>query len=49
MNGADIIVTWNFNPINNQFVRRRVRQVVGKEGYVCPEICSPEELLEVEI
>ena len=49
INGADIIVTWNFTHLNNPFIRRRVRQVVEKEGYVCPEICSPEELLEAEI
>ena len=49
VNGADSIVTWNFAHLNNPFVRRRVRQIVEKEGYVCPEICSPEELLEAEI
>lgn len=26
---------------------RMVRQVVEDEGYACPEICSPEELMEV--
>ena len=49
INGADIIVTWNFTHLNNPFTRRRVRQVVEREGYACPEICSPEELLEAEI
>jgi hypothetical protein len=47
--GADIIVAWNFTHLNNPFIRRRVRQIVKKEGYICPEICSPEELLEAEI
>ena len=28
--------------------RKRVRQIVESEGYECPEICSPEELLEVD-
>jgi len=28
--------------------RKKVRKIVEAEGYGCPEICSPEELLEVE-
>jgi hypothetical protein len=34
--------------LNNPFTRKRVRQIVEGEGYGCPEICSPEELLEVD-
>jgi hypothetical protein len=29
-------------------VPKMVRQIVEGEGYGCPEICSPEELLEVD-
>ena len=47
VNGMDVILTWNFAHLNNPFTRRRVRQVVEGQGYECPEICSPEELLEV--
>lgn len=47
VNGMDVILTWNFAHLNNPFTRKRVRQVVEDEGYECPEICSPEELLEV--
>jgi hypothetical protein len=32
--------------VNNPFIRMMVRQIVENEGYWCPEICSPEELLE---
>ncbi len=46
VNGIDVIVTWNFAHLNNPFTRVMVRQLVENEGYVCPEICSPEELLE---
>ena len=45
VNGIDIIVTWNFSHINNPFTRLMVRQIVENQGYVCPEICSPDELL----
>jgi len=48
VNGLDVIVTWNFAHMNNPFTRVRVRSIVEEHGYVCPEICSPEELLEAE-
>jgi predicted nucleic acid-binding protein len=47
VNGIEVIVTWNFAHMNNPFTRRMVRRVVEDEGYACPEICSPEELMEV--
>lgn len=47
-NGIDIVVTWNFKHLNNPFTRLLVRQVIENAGYTCPEICSPEELLEGE-
>ena len=46
VNGMDILVTWNFTHLNNPFTRRLIRQVVENGGYACPEICSPDELLE---
>ncbi len=48
MNGMDVAVTWNFAHLNNPFIRKAVRRIVEREGYVCPEICSPQELLEVD-
>ena len=45
-NGIDIVVTWNFAHLNNPFTRLMIRQVVENAGYECPEICSPDELLE---
>jgi len=48
VNGMEVLLTWNFAHMNNPFTRMMVRQTVENEGYVCPEICSPEELLEVE-
>lgn len=46
INGIDVVVTWNFAHLSNPFTRMMVRQTVQDAGYVCPEICSPEELLE---
>ena len=48
VNGIEVIITWNFAHLNNPFTRKKVRKIVEGEGYSCPEVCSPEELLEVE-
>ena len=45
VNGMQVVVTWNFKHINNPFTRMMTRQIVENNGYGCPEICSPEELL----
>jgi predicted nucleic acid-binding protein len=47
VNGMDVLVTWNFAHLNNPFTRTMVRQIVENAGYQCPEVCSPDELLEV--
>lgn len=46
VNGIEALVTWNFAHLNNPFTRLLVRQLVENAGYRCPEICSPDELLE---
>ncbi|WP_328983734.1 PIN domain-containing protein [Thiorhodovibrio winogradskyi] len=43
--GMDAIITWNFKHINNPFVKAKIRQLVEENGWICPEICSPEEFL----
>jgi predicted nucleic acid-binding protein len=48
VNGMDVIITWNFAHLNNPFTRKLVRKIVESSGYGCPEICSPDELLEVK-
>ena len=48
VNGIAVVLTWNFAHLSNPFTRMMVRQIVENEGYACPEICSPEELLENE-
>ena len=47
VNGMDALVTWNFAHLNNPVARLRIRQIVEANGYQCPEVCSPEELLEI--
>lgn len=47
VNQMDLIVTWNFKHINNPVMKQRMREVLFRAGHILPEICSPDELLEV--
>ena len=42
--GADYLLTWNFAHINNAEMKSKIIKVVESLGFVCPQICSPEEL-----
>ncbi|MEB3883741.1 type II toxin-antitoxin system VapC family toxin [Lyngbya sp. CCY1209] len=42
--GVDYLLTWNFKHINNAETKRLIVEVVESSGYVCPQLCSPEEL-----
>jgi predicted nucleic acid-binding protein len=43
----DFVLTWNFKHIANAQSASKVRQVCESFGLVCPVLCSPLELLEV--
>jgi predicted nucleic acid-binding protein len=45
VHSIDTIVTWNFKHMNNPATRSLVRKSVEAQGYCCPELCSPDELL----
>jgi hypothetical protein len=45
VNGLDYKLTWNFAHINNAENRTRIDQNVKALGYICPIICTPEELI----
>ena len=42
--GADYLLTWNFKHINNAETKTAIIELVESCGYVCPQLCSPEEL-----
>lgn len=44
LNGMDFVVTWNFTHMNNAATRHKIRSVIERDGYQCPELCSPEEV-----
>jgi len=41
----DFLLTWNFKHINNANTRDRISLVISHQGYTCPVLCSPEELI----
>jgi predicted nucleic acid-binding protein len=41
----DYLLTWNFRHIDNAETKPIVRSVCILNGYQCPEICTPQELL----
>ncbi|CAK0751257.1 Type II toxin-antitoxin system VapC family toxin [Gammaproteobacteria bacterium] len=42
--GIDFLLTWNFKHINNAHAKSAIIAVVEAHGFVCPTLCSPEEL-----
>lgn len=42
--GVDYLLTWNFKHINNAEMKAVITKVVESQGFVCPQLCSPEEL-----
>ena len=43
--GIDFLLTWNFKHINNANTRDRISKVIIQLDYICPVLCSPEELI----
>ena len=41
----DFLLTWNFKHINNANTRGRISKVITQWDYICPVLCSPEELV----
>ena len=45
VHAMDYLVTWNCRHIDNAEMKPVVRSVCTAHGYVCPEICTPQELM----
>lgn len=43
--GIDYLLTWNCRHINNAQMKPLMRSVCAVQGYACPEICTPLELM----
>jgi hypothetical protein len=42
--GMDYLLTWNFKHINNAETKEAIARAIESHGFVCPILCSPEEL-----
>jgi hypothetical protein len=45
VHAIDYLLTWNCRHIDNAATKPVVRSICAVAGYVCPEICTPLELL----
>jgi len=43
--GMDYLLTWNCRHIDNAAMKPLMRSVCAVQGYTCPEICTPIELM----
>ena len=44
VSGMDFLVSWNFKHIANAETIPLVKRICADNGYVCPEICTPDQL-----
>ena len=44
INAMDYLVSWNFKHITNAQQIPVIRRICAENGYVCPEICTPQML-----
>ena len=45
VHGMDYLPTWNCTHLANAEIIPKVRSACEHAGYVCPVICTPEELM----
>ncbi|MHC4799921.1 MAG: type II toxin-antitoxin system VapC family toxin, partial [Planctomycetota bacterium] len=48
VHGVDYLLTWNCRHIDNAERKPLIRSVCAVAGYICPEICTPQELMGEE-
>jgi hypothetical protein len=44
-NSIPLLLTWNCKHLANRIIHRKIVQACEAEGFRCPEICTPEELM----
>lgn len=49
VHGVEFLVTWNFRHIANAVSRPRIESVCRRSGVEPPVLCTPEELVDVEV
>ncbi len=49
VHNIDYLMTWNCRHIDNAETKPIIRSVIISNGYFCPEICTPQELMGGEL
>ena len=49
VHGVEFLVTWNFRHIANAVARPRIESVCRRSGVEPPVLCTPEELVDLEL
>ena len=49
VHGVEFLVTWNFRHIANAVSRPRIESICRRSGVEPPVLCTPEELVDVEV
>jgi hypothetical protein len=44
-NSIPLLLTWNCKHLANPYIHRKIVQACEAEGFRCPEICTPEDLM----
>jgi hypothetical protein len=47
MNSVHFLLTWNCKHLANSNIKRAVARTCEAEGFRCPEICTPEQLMRI--
>jgi cellobiose-specific phosphotransferase system component IIA len=46
VHGIDYLMTWNCAHIANAMIVKTIQAICTQNGFSCPVICTPEELME---
>jgi predicted nucleic acid-binding protein len=49
VHGIELLITWNYRHLDNPTAKPKMREICRATGRECPEICTPLELLGVDI
>ncbi len=47
LHGIDYLLTWNCRHIDNAETKPKIRKICLKQGFYCPEIATPIELMGI--
>ncbi len=46
VHGLDYLLTWNCKHIHNVAIIRQIERLCERQGYTCPVICTPNDLMD---